>query len=430
MFHDRIPPAVLMLLLLALLAGTPGSGATQQPGSAAPPTAAAQCGSRAPAARLACYRQGLALVTDSARARRGRGDTAGAVRAERAAALLFQRACDAGEAAGCSALARMLESGLGDVVDQPLAVQLYRRACDLDGRACNDLAYSYRYGVGVEADLELASQLYFRACEAGNASACYRYAVGRRQELNPEEYAELLERYSRQACDSGSGMGCFNYSVALRRSLEADSAGLTHSEFQLRRREIMALRESLCEQGNNFACTALGDQYVYGWMRTQRDTALAMRYHRQACEPNDPARDGRACAEMGLIIRAGAANRADSLAALELFRSGCAVFDRQACANVGLTGREMGDSVVSLEEQVSSFRFACESGHASSCYLLGVSEMRRGNVRGATAAYRAACELNEAKSCRELGNLLEGEEREAAYRRACALKSELCSSGQ
>ena len=73
----------------------------------------------------------------------------------------------------CSLLGRMYLEGFGVAEDQPKALGLYKKACDL-GQAvdCSNLAMMYADGKGVAADPVMAASLYKKACDAGFKDAC------------------------------------------------------------------------------------------------------------------------------------------------------------------------------------------------------------------------------------------------------------------
>ena len=67
---------------------------------------------------------------------------------------LYQRACDGGNAPGCTNLGNMYNNGSGGSQDFVRARSLYQRACD-NGNAvgCNNLGYMYEHAMGGPVDL-------------------------------------------------------------------------------------------------------------------------------------------------------------------------------------------------------------------------------------------------------------------------------------
>ena len=87
---------------------------------------------------------------------------------------LFQRGCDGGHSDGCYWLATMLEFGKGGEIDLPRARKLYQRSCDLTfgGRACLTLANMLIMGKGGAQDRSGGIGLTRNLCKAGNQDAC------------------------------------------------------------------------------------------------------------------------------------------------------------------------------------------------------------------------------------------------------------------
>jgi len=117
--------------------------------------------------------QGVARDGDKAsmlfeRACEGR-DTAGCDKARQ----LYEQGCAKNVGGACSLLGRMYLEGFGVAEDQPKALGLYKKACDL-GQAvdCSNLAMMYADGKGVAADPVMAASLYKKACDAGFKDAC------------------------------------------------------------------------------------------------------------------------------------------------------------------------------------------------------------------------------------------------------------------
>ena len=100
------------------------------------------------------------------------------------AAKLFQKACDGGDARGCSFLGFLYERGLGVKKDYQKASELFQKACD-DGLAvgCSNLGFLYHLGQGLWQDKSRAKEYYGKACDLGVQRSCNEY-----KQLNEQGY--------------------------------------------------------------------------------------------------------------------------------------------------------------------------------------------------------------------------------------------------
>lgn len=126
------------------------------------------------------------------------------------AAAAYERACDAGDPAGCFGLGFVLASDApGAPHDPPRARALFARACDAGAtNACSMLGLAYYWAHDVELDRPRAAALFEKACAAGEATvACFNlglmHAAG---DLAGGEAAArpLFDR----ACTAGLGVAC------------------------------------------------------------------------------------------------------------------------------------------------------------------------------------------------------------------------------
>lgn len=127
-------------------------------------------------------------------------------------AKLSQKACDGGDARGCSFLGFLYERGQGVRQDYQKASELFQKACD-GGYAlgCSNLGYLYERGQGVKTDYQKASEFYQKACNGGNARGCsnlgylYKNGQGVRQDKS------RAKEYLGKACNLGDIYGCGAY---------------------------------------------------------------------------------------------------------------------------------------------------------------------------------------------------------------------------
>ncbi|WP_298946470.1 tetratricopeptide repeat protein [uncultured Campylobacter sp.] len=94
------------------------------------------------------------------------------------AAKLWQKACDEGDAGGCSGLGALYEYGKGVRQDYQKAVQFYQKACDggVDV-SCFSLGFLYQNGKGVRQNFSTAKEYYGKACDLGLQPGCNNYRI-------------------------------------------------------------------------------------------------------------------------------------------------------------------------------------------------------------------------------------------------------------
>ena len=131
---------------------------------------------------------------------------AGADKDATKAYLAFKKSCDLGYGAGCSNLGVLYEDGRGVAKDVAQAVQLYEAACSLEEfQGCHNLAALYEDGNGVTKDMPKATDLYMKACEGGIAFSCSYLGSLWLKDPNKARFGrELLER----GCKEGDDFGC------------------------------------------------------------------------------------------------------------------------------------------------------------------------------------------------------------------------------
>src|SRR5439155_514731 len=119
-------------------------------------------------------------------------------------AQLYRKACDGGNAAGCTNLGCLYDDGEGTAKDAAQAVARYRKGCD-GGNAggCTTLGVISAYGDGAAKDAAQAVALYRKGCDGGNAAGCINlgvmYANG---DGVAKDAAQAVALY-RKACDGG-----------------------------------------------------------------------------------------------------------------------------------------------------------------------------------------------------------------------------------
>jgi TPR repeat protein len=172
---------------------------------------------------------------------------------------LFEKACDLGYVAGCSAAAENYRDGRLVVRDPVRAFQLFQRACDGSrGQACDDLASMVGSGLGTgSSDPTGAKRLYQRAaslyrpsCERNDMEDCVRlgilYSRGRGVDQDESRSAVLFE----QACQRNEMSGCFFLGLAL---MEGKGVAADHNRGK-------SLIKQACDAQFEPACAAVRAQ--------------------------------------------------------------------------------------------------------------------------------------------------------------------------
>ena len=232
-----------------------------------------------------------------------------------------QRACQGGDAAACTALAKTH----GETVD------LLHLACDLgDAEGC------YVLGLKLRNDREVAAA-YEQACDGGYAQACtnlgWIYENARGVNKDPTAAARLYKR----GCDG-----------------------------------------SPCSAPNNLGCVNLGRAYQDG-TGVEKDQFLATRLFRQVCDrapvagsKEDASHISRACSLAGTASLFGEGAGRDIQQALTLLEKGCAAGDTFGCYNLG-TIYENGKEVPQDKSRaVTYYQQACDNGDAEACQRTAV----------------------------------------------------------
>lgn len=141
----------------------------------------------------------------------------------------------------CNDLATMVEES-----DRPLANFFYERACD-GGEAvgCTNIASAYREGTGVPKDIARSVQISIQACEMGSGHGCsaaaWAYSGGygvKRDDRETLRYADL-------GCSMGDAQGC-----AYLTTLYAANPKLSPSEAHIKSviQRTCELNASYCEK--------------------------------------------------------------------------------------------------------------------------------------------------------------------------------------
>ena len=194
--------------------------------------------------------------------------------ADEAEALVWlAKACEAGgDSQHCMDTANRYYEG-----DDNKAVALWRKACDGgDARGCTNLGFMYEKGQGVTQDDAQALSLYRQGCDGGHAGGCtnlgFMYDEG--QGVTQDE-AQALSLY-RQGCDGGEARGCTNLGL-----MYATGQGVTQDDVQA----VSWYRQG-CDGGNAQGCSYLGDRYERG-VGVMEDSQKARTFYERGCKAGD-----------------------------------------------------------------------------------------------------------------------------------------------
>ncbi len=126
------------------------------------------------------------------------------------AALVYRRACEAGDAEACFSFGAMLTEGDSVVVNVPAAIKFLGRGCEGGApAACVNLGIIYEHGTGdTPIRPQLAITSYERACSMGVMPGCFNLALYyRRHDATLEENERAAELFE-QLCASDDAEAC------------------------------------------------------------------------------------------------------------------------------------------------------------------------------------------------------------------------------
>ncbi len=331
----------------------------------------------------------------------------------------FEAACEAGVAAGCVALASVLERGDGAAIarDEKRARTLYERACDggnLEG--CTRLGHMVERGLGgwVKDDAA-AVKLYQRACDGGQQLGCVHlasaYLSGKGNLTRDAVHAvELLEA----SCDAHEQAAC----AKLADMVHAGIGGLRKDQ-----RRAFTLNKKACEAGAQSACVQLGDMYQAGEAGLTKDIDEAKQLYRRACRGGAPSgcvalanadaslsderkaqlldeacRQGepRGCGALAEMVAAGTAGERDAVRAAALYTRACDGGVYLACTQLANMVYQGAGVARDAARSVALNQKACTGGEALGCVRLGLLYAWGHGVKAdkqrAAAFHKQACQ--------------------------------------
>jgi TPR repeat protein/serine/threonine protein kinase len=327
--------------------------------------------------------EGLGVPQDEARA----ADLA------RAAVPGLSLECDPGHPKECIALAAMLATGqaggspqtpdAGGGKDEPRAAELTQKACDAGEPAgCANMGVMTLLGVGVPRDPEKAVATLQKACDDGEMPACTSLGLLKAGEpyvvrRGPRGVATL-----KLACHGVFQVGCSGWGAAYPPSPEIapDPAA------------AVALSTRACDGGDLTACVNLGafHQYAAG---TPKSREKASELFKKACD----GANGGGCGELGSMYQVGRGVPLDGKRAMELLTQACTYGEKDSCISVGELSATGVGAPRSPEAAAAVYRTYCEQHHvAMACNAYG-NALVRGfgvpkDVPAGLAFLQSACE--------------------------------------
>lgn len=307
--------------------------------------------------------------------------------AERAAADADAAACNAGVASACGNLGLAYETGAGRPQNRPVAELVYRRACDAaDPAGCLRLGRLLAT-MDEPADQQEAAVFTTRACRLGAIAGCEEAADNLAAGVQGPPDPASAEALRRATCQRGSLPAC--------RALAASLIGQGRTPAE--RDEGRALLDTQCRSGDRLACRDAASH----WRREITPAGGRSRFA-EYLGLGCAAGDGSACYDAGfreLARDAGAAGRAAALGWLD-----------RACA-LDKTGCPSATQI--REEPLLAARCDDGDGDGAACVALGQMlaegvQMLRDAPR-ALALLGTACEAGTAMaaSCPVAAGLLQ-----------------------
>ncbi len=259
------------------------------------------------------------------------------------------------------------------------------RCAQGDQQVCADLGVLFvDDGLGTPADRQKAERLFRTACDAGVMAACSNLGTFIRRKGDAADDAEA-ERLYRKACAANVFEACTDLATMLL-------AGAN-------RADAVELLRRACDAKGGRACFQLG-LLMRGGQGVARDDASAASLFERACATGR----GDACQELGLML----ADRQppDHVAASQLFQRGCEMGDAQACISLGGMAL-LGTSPITQNARLAHELFArgCAYGAASGCFNVGLMYQKTlaqpSPGDSATRRFKQACDMGHAGGCQQ-----------------------------
>ncbi|MCA9491442.1 MAG: sel1 repeat family protein [Myxococcales bacterium] len=353
----------------------------------------------------------------------------GIVSDPRPAIARWKTACDNGEAASCTKLARLsFQGGPGVQVSLTSARTYASKACNMGypdgcavlgeiegkgwsadkmdeywGRLCDQghrdscwlLARTYYDGIYPEPTDGRIRGLFRQACALSHPRACYEAG---RWELEHQGSEAEASQFFAQACDLDDAAGC---------SEEVDM--ILSGKVQRNLKEARDAFEVACEQRQSTsACKTLAFGLLDG-IDIPRDAERGREILTRVCVDTDSPAD--ACLRLGQCYEEGVGGERDRTEASKYYRWACASGNAQSCDWRG----DLLTSDVGVRrddaEALAMFTTACDGGILPACYKAGEivdsGTYVKQDLERAAELYEAGCSGGVVVSCTALGAVYE-----------------------
>ena len=363
---------------------------------------------------------------------------------EEAQANADEASCNAGNQSACSDLGEAYRFGAGRPQNRPVAELLYRRACDAaDGAGCFRLANLLRSS-GEDADKQAAVSFHTRACRLGAIEGCDAEADALAWGTLGEPDPAAAEALRRTTCNKGGREACrtlANELMARERSLAEQDEG-------------RALIDRQCRAGDAAACSDAAEHWRL--LIAPDSRARIADYERLGCAAGDAwlciARAKRAMAlSQGPAERAAALVFYESACALDRFRcsdaaqlrdepaltASCDGGDQAACITLGNSLADPGSPLEDKPRALALLGAGCDAGVTEGCLeaarlLVGLSSKAAPPDPARLDGYLArACDAAQREACEGLADTLaDGALLPQDIPRAVALYAPQCENGR
>lgn len=347
--------------------------------------------------------------------------------------------CSARAWAACTFLGRAYERGEGRPQSRPVAELLYRKACDAgDGAGC------HRLGALLNTEIDgngpqIAAVFYARACRLGALDGCDAEA-----DMLARGNPKAAEALRRATCARGGSNSCRTLAELL----------LAHGRSLPEQDEGRALLDRQCRAGDGTFC----DDAAEHW-RTLIMPDSSMRvaeYERLGCDAGNAFR----CRNAGMAELATGRGADERAAALAVFDRACAM-EEFLCADAaqlreepGLSTRcEGGDGAACvtlgqslalrnspLEDRPRALALlgtACEAGLSEACGTAAILVLERSRDTGDGEPARLeyyldrSCTAGQRDACEQLADALaSGKSLPQDIARAAVLYEDQCDNGR
>lgn len=369
-----------------------------------------------------CVKLGLLQIDH---ARTSRSALEGAALYRRATGL-FDAACAAGHAPGCTRLGKWMETARRDALQ---SAALYYPALVT---AHNHLrALFYPTSKEIEEGKVRSLAAYRKGCDGGDAEGCVALGV-RLAEVDDRLAKDPLTR----ACQQHPRHCMFLGGLYIQRGVSRD------------RTLALSLLTRACEGGETVACHILGTVFLRD---PAKPDACAADLFAGSCERGH----AKSCAELGKLFEEGRGVDKDQQRADDLYVRACdgqhagacsSIFNQLCRAGVAESCNVLGDLAHEslrpgsgadvrrlrdvMERVEPLYTRACEGGHASACTREADRHLRKGSPVSAAAGFEKSCGMGNSMGCLRLAEMLKaGHGVDKDETRAATFYSAACDGG-